>query len=255
MERGDVPIVLSLIQSTGTDAFEDAKKSFNKDLVGEQVCEYMGKIIGVAGFHPIEHADRAAMMSWVFLEPNTKLPGGPTSYLRETLAFIHAAGYRKVFVEIGSNDPPLGGTSIRSNPTGIYCELGFIKESEYQDYYAPRDHMTVLGYRLDPLSPSCSNERDERPILIRDYDEMEETDGTYAIEWAFDPDGHGSTLKDFQRMTRKVKRWRGRSIFACIPDDAYAAKQQLTDAGFRPRGTLKDMITDGTDEVRYQYDV
>lgn len=253
MVRRDLKRVRAILRETIPDDADEAFAEIKGHREGRLVLADADVIAGLTGSREIPDTDRSRWLGWTCLDLEFRKQVTGADLVLPFLDVLRGEGVRKLFALIGESDVAPGGTKRYGGAIEFYEELGFTVEARHRDYYALREGVAVLGYRLADLGEVAPPPADPGPMVVTDADEIFDTDDAYYFEWEYFEGG--AARNHFADWIEKVRKWRGRNIFVGLPGHAQTASDQLRDAGFVEDGRVTDLIDDGTDEVRYRYDL
>jgi N-acetylglutamate synthase-like GNAT family acetyltransferase len=253
MKRSDITSALQIINDYDEDDALEARETYEESLDGQFALWERNALIGVVGAKPIENTEGSFGLSWTYLERSHRRSGKGSQMLKWMIEILREQGCRKVFVHTSDYQDPDSG-DIYYDAREAYKQVGFIEEIRHNDFYAPGESMLVYGMRVVQRG-SFENSSLENEIRITDVDEVPETNDVYWVAWELAERGQGTQASDFDRVTREVKSWGGRSVYVALPSDLPNAQSLLTKARFRMAGRLQDYYEDGVDELHFRFDL
>ena len=254
MEPEDVKPALRIIRQHNVDDFNVARQSYKKDIHGQYVLTKGAKVIGMTGWRLIGTADRGYWLSWTYLDEAERGQGLGTGVLEGLLNVFAGMKARKVFLTVSDQDAGPGEQGLYAKAIGVYKKVGFTEEVRHADYYDRGEAAIIMGLRIDDSYDPDPTDPEIRCALLTDVDEIVETDDAYFIDWRFD-EGAGSSPEDLEAMVNRVRKWRGRVVFAGVASDATSAQDLFGAVGFNEEGRLSDFYEDGVDEIHYRLDI
>ena len=253
----DVPDVLHLIKTHNHDDYECAVESYSKSLNDQFILTRNNEVAGVTGFRRIPNTQKAAWLSWSYLEPYASIELKNRGILFDLICEKLREGdqARKVFAMISPTvDSGLGGGHSYGGALASYEDYGFQTELTHRDYYDKGESMTVLSHRISATHRSRQPLVEPREVGIFDSDEIAETDDAYYLEWDF-VEGAPLPVNGVEHWIETVRGWEGRVVFIGVPSNAEHAIRELIKQGFTRDGVLTDFYEDGLDEVRLRFDL
>ena len=255
IESVDVDTVLEIIRQHDEDDFEAAQSTYERGLDDQFVLTRNELVIGVTGGRAIEDTDRSYWLSWTYLDSQYQRHGLGRIMIEQMIDTFRTWNARKVFATTSDYVDPAGG-AIYHSALELYKNLGFREEVRHPHYYDQGETMIALGLRLEPeTTDSPLPTLDERPAMITDLDEIDETDDAYYIDWEFTEDEDGSSPTDLEAAIQRIRKRRGRVIFASAPSRTPRVASFFLGGGFYEEGRLKDFYQDGVDEIHYRLDL
>jgi len=254
MTQADLPRVIEIIEAAEPDDAKEAYSDIKRDLTDRFVMTLGGEVFGLTGYREVPDTDRSFWLSWTGVDPEAVSGEVGEALITWVVGTLRDHGGRKLFTMIADGDIAPGAGTQRGRARIFYEGLGFGVEARHREYYDRGDDATVLGYRLVPAGAPPSGIVDPGPVSVLDSDEIPETDDAYYLDWDFAGKSPPATPADLEAWIARIEKWGGRVAFIGLPSHANAGIGQLTAAGFREDGRLKDLIEDGIDEVRLRYD-
>ena len=254
MAQADVPAALAVIEQHSREDAEVALYSYRQGIAGQYVLIRDGKTIGVTGWRDIPEADRSYWLSWTYLDARERGQGLGFRMLEALLGELQQRQARKLFLyssDLGRGDDTPG---VYGKALAMYQRIGFVEEVQHPDYYQPGESLIALGLRLEEFAQVDVITHEKRRAKLTEVDEINETDGAYAIDWKF-VSGSGAQQEDLDRLLQKVRGWNGRVVFAGVASDAVAVQQFFLSSGFTQEGRLHDFFEDGVDDVHFRFDL
>lgn len=252
MTSDDLDDVLRIINDHDEDDHEAAQASYqDSGLENQYVLTVEDVITGMTGFSLAEGTDRTYWLSWTYVDPEHQGNQMGTGMLEALFDILSRENARKIFVSTSDYVDPERG-SIYQNATKLYKTMGFKEEIVHPDFYAPGEATIVYGRSLIDALADKKVKADKRGIALLDIFEIDETDDTYAIEWAFS----GKRCFGIDAMNvvlEQAKSAGARSAYISFPSNANQPLPPLQACGFEVCGQLQDYYTDGVHETRFRY--
>lgn len=241
--------VLEIIAGSDPGEVDDARADLKQRTQGMFVYEDAGRVVGVTGYEPAPETDRTYWLSWTALDPlYLSRPAVGVAMLHELLEKLVEQNARMVFADLGEQG---SAGALRR----VYEQAGFVEELRHERFYSPGEAMSVLSVRLQiGYEPEDAADADERGIEIDDWDEIEETDDAYGLEWRYAEDG-GASRSDLEEAVEEIAGEDGRLVLLAIPSVAAQGRRLAESCGFRLAGGLKDYYEDGIDEWHFRRDL
>jgi D-alanine-D-alanine ligase len=139
---GDVAAVRELVAATGY--FNAAETAIAAELVDARlargaasgyhfvVAERAGRLVGYTCYGPIDGTEASFDLFWIAVHPLQQGSGLGRRLMAESERLIRAMGGRRVYVETS------GRAQYESTRT-FYLRVGYTREAELRDFYAPGD--------------------------------------------------------------------------------------------------------------------
>jgi len=138
----DVAAVRELVAATGY--FNAAETAIAAELVDERlargdasgyhfvVAEQTGRVVGYTCYGPIDGTAASFDLFWIAVHPDLQGSGLGRRLMAEAERLIHAMGGRRVYVETS-------GRAQYESTRAFYARIGYTREAELRDFYAPGD--------------------------------------------------------------------------------------------------------------------
>ncbi|QQE11337.1 hypothetical protein JD969_17845 [Planctomycetota bacterium] len=265
MTKKDVKAVGKILAAQNKEEAEEAVAYYKKNLIGQYVMTKGRKIAGVAGFEAIRDTDRSFWLTWSGIDGQYGGNGINSGILLELVKReLQQEGARKVFVNLSTQDPVLGGSGRRfGGAEQPYLDFGFKIEIRQKGYYTANEDVMVLGMQMTEehhevnkafIDAEVHVNNDEKGLRILDYDEIEETDDAYFVDWEY-VGGIGDNESKVREVLSEISGFGGRVAFVGVPSDAAGVIEIFKAAGFVEEGRVSDLIANGLDEVRLRYNI
>lgn len=253
MHDGDIAAVVDIIDSHDEDDAEEAQASFER--LGTDhfhVLTWDGEPVGVTGIRPINGADHSAWLSWTYVHDDHVGKGLGRYMLESLFAKLREHQARMLFVAVSDYVDPEDG-AIYAAAMHLYRSLGFVESVVNPDFYAPGENQYLLSLRLATEAAAANNIAAEKPGLeLCRLDEIAETEGSFFIDWQVEGN-KVFTAKDLQLGIDSAAEQQARAVYITFPSNLPDVAKPLRQAGFSPRGQLKDYYEDGLHEDHYVY--
>lgn len=244
---------LEIIKDFDEDDYECARESIqNKGLDDLYVLANEEEIIGITGFTLAEETHYSYWLDWTYLAEKHKKQGLGKQMLEELFEILRQQDCRKLFVQLSDYNDPEDGP-IYADALKFYGAMGFNEELVHQDYYEQGESQLIYSYVFDSPDPSSSSPPpDMRLVALNGVFEIDETEGTYAVDWNFSKKSKANE-PGMPDLIEDAKKRRARSLLISFPSNVPNTASHLEDLGFSQSGMLSDYFDEAIHEIHFRY--
>ena len=256
MEPRDIKPVLRMIVQDDPDEADEAKHAFKETTQDHWVIEHNEQIVGMTGLLPADMANDVCWLSWTTLDDAHRGEALARGMLVMLAQLASEFEVRKLFVRLGTEDRPLTSSMPSGVDLGPYLDTGFVEEVRQEGFYTPNEDMITLGLHLMGGSGggiASMAEGDARLARVQGIEEIEDTDGTFLLDWTFD-EAAGSGMEEVEHLIGEAIGRGARLVVASAASDCEFAMNLFEAAGFYEAGRMLDYYEDGVDDVQYRLD-
>jgi GNAT superfamily N-acetyltransferase len=244
---------LEIIKDFDEDDYECARETIqNKGLDDLYALANEEEIIGITGFNLAVGSHTSYWLEWTYLAEKYKKQGLGKQMLEELFEILRQQDCRKLFVQLSDYNDPEDG-EIYADALNFYKAMGFSEELVHHDYYEEGESQLIYSNVFQrPESSSTNPSSDTRSVVLHGVFEIDETEGTYAIDWDFSEKSKASEL-GMPDLIEDAKNQRARSLLVSFPSNVPSTASHLKDLGFNQSGMLSDYFDEAVHEIHFRY--